>query len=89
MSSKSAAAEAKPKTKQFGKGERQIPHHSEKAKRFYPAQDEKKPKKVRLAYLVITVAIIVYGELYNESQMREVNEELYLGHQSGEVIWQS
>ncbi|KAI9790248.1 MAG: hypothetical protein M1816_005273 [Peltula sp. TS41687] len=34
--------------KQFGKGgEREIPHHSQKAKKWYPAEDETKPKKVR------------------------------------------
>ncbi|KAL8687048.1 MAG: hypothetical protein Q9218_006672 [Villophora microphyllina] len=35
------------KTKKFGKGEREIPHHTQKAKKFYPAEDENKPKKVR------------------------------------------
>ncbi|KAL8903972.1 MAG: hypothetical protein Q9207_003587 [Kuettlingeria erythrocarpa] len=34
-------------TKKFGKGEREIPHHTQKAKKFYPAEDESKPKKVR------------------------------------------
>ncbi|MCJ1484580.1 hypothetical protein MMC06_004751 [Schaereria dolodes] len=33
--------------KKFGKGEREIPHHSQKASKFYPAEDEKKPKAVR------------------------------------------
>lgn len=31
-------------TKKFGKGERQIP--KEKARKYYPAEDESKPKKV-------------------------------------------
>jgi len=35
-------------TKQFGKGgERHIPHHSTKAKKYYPAEDEVQPRKVR------------------------------------------
>ncbi|KAL8947929.1 MAG: hypothetical protein Q9222_005832 [Ikaeria aurantiellina] len=34
-------------TKKLGKGERTIPHHTQKAKKFYPAEDESKPKKVR------------------------------------------
>lgn len=34
------------KTKQFGKGERHIPHHSQKARKYYPAEDEVKPKQV-------------------------------------------
>ena len=35
------------KTKKFGKGERKIPHHTTKAKKFYPVEDEAKPRKVR------------------------------------------
>jgi large subunit ribosomal protein L6e len=35
------------KTKKFGKGERSIPHHSEKASKYYPADDVAQPKKVR------------------------------------------
>lgn len=38
-------------TKKFGKGEREIPHHSQKAKRYYPAEDESKPRKVSLQVL--------------------------------------
>ncbi|KAI9699015.1 MAG: hypothetical protein M1836_003204 [Candelina mexicana] len=40
--------ESQPKstTKKVGKGEREIPHHSQKAKKWYPAEDENKPKKV-------------------------------------------
>ncbi|KAK5945752.1 60S ribosomal protein L6 [Knufia obscura] len=34
-------------TKKFGKGERTIPHHSQKASRFYPAYDEPQKKKTR------------------------------------------
>lgn len=36
------------KTKKFGSGERSIPHHSEKAPKYYPAEDVAQPKKVRL-----------------------------------------
>ncbi|KAL9010199.1 MAG: hypothetical protein Q9173_004846 [Seirophora scorigena] len=45
----SAKREEQPasKTKKFGKGEREVPHHTQKAKKFYPAEDESKPKKVR------------------------------------------
>lgn len=35
-------------TKKFGKGEREIPHHSQKAKKYYPAEDERKPRKVSI-----------------------------------------
>ncbi|KAL8859392.1 MAG: hypothetical protein Q9178_004070 [Gyalolechia marmorata] len=34
-------------TKKFGKSEREVPHHTQRAKKFYPAEDENKPKKVR------------------------------------------
>lgn len=44
-----SAAEANPAVvKKFGKGERSVPHHSQKAKKFYSAYDEKHPKKVRI-----------------------------------------
>ena len=47
-SAKSAKSDTKQehKTKKFGKGERSIPHSSQKAKKFYPAEDEAKPRKV-------------------------------------------
>jgi len=35
-----------PQTKKFGKGERKVPHHSDKAPKFYPAEDAPKPKTV-------------------------------------------
>lgn len=38
-------------TKKFGKGEREIPHHSQKAKKYYPAEDESKPRKVSFSAL--------------------------------------
>lgn len=47
MSAKQEASKAEHKTKQFGKSERKVPHHTQKAKKFYPAEDESKPKKVR------------------------------------------
>jgi hypothetical protein len=33
-------------TKKFGKGERTIPHYSQKAQKWYPVDDESQPKKV-------------------------------------------
>jgi large subunit ribosomal protein L6e len=33
-------------TKKFGKSERTIPHHSQKAQKWYPVDDEPQPKKV-------------------------------------------
>jgi len=42
-----AATEAQPSTKDFGKTQRTIPHHSQKASKWYPAEDESAPKKVR------------------------------------------
>ncbi|KZF26336.1 60S ribosomal protein L6 [Xylona heveae TC161] len=45
----SARPESQPAgtTKKFGKGERQVPHHSAQAQKWYPAEDESQPKKVR------------------------------------------
>lgn len=37
---------AKVESKKFGKGTRSVPHHSEKAQKWYPAEDEAKPRKV-------------------------------------------
>lgn len=37
----------KPTTQKFSKGERSIPHHSQKASKYYPADDVAVPKKVR------------------------------------------
>ncbi|KAJ9201275.1 hypothetical protein DTO166G4_6038 [Paecilomyces variotii] len=34
-------------TKQFGKGQRTVPHHTQKAQKWYPVDDEPQPKKVR------------------------------------------
>ncbi|KAJ5628095.1 60S ribosomal protein L6 [Penicillium lividum] len=34
-------------TKQFGKGQRTVPHPSQQAQKWYPVDDESKPKKVR------------------------------------------
>ena len=48
MSEKPSSSEPTGQTKKFGKGEREIPHHSQKAKKYYPAEDESKPKKVCL-----------------------------------------
>ena len=39
------------KTKKFGAGERKIPHHSEKASKYYPAEDDKQKKTVSLTEL--------------------------------------
>ncbi|GKZ82494.1 hypothetical protein AnigIFM56816_007312 [Aspergillus niger] len=36
-------------TKQFGKGQRTVPHPAQKAQKWYPVDDESQPKKVRKA----------------------------------------
>ena len=40
-------ADTNPTTQKFGKGERSIPHHSQKASKYYPAHDVAVLKKVR------------------------------------------
>jgi hypothetical protein len=41
----SATQESQKKT--FGKSTREVPHHSQKASKWYPAEDESAPRKVR------------------------------------------
>ncbi|ERT02875.1 large subunit ribosomal protein L6e [Sporothrix schenckii 1099-18] len=38
-----------PATKKFGKSSRTVPHHTERAQKWYPAEDDAQPKKVRKA----------------------------------------
>jgi large subunit ribosomal protein L6e len=37
---------SKPQTKKFQGGERTVPHHLEKASKYYPAEEDRKPKTV-------------------------------------------
>jgi len=37
---------SEPQTKKFQKGERTVPHASQKASKYYPAEDEQQPRKV-------------------------------------------
>ena len=60
MSAKQEATKSEHKTKKFGKSERSIPHHTQKAKKFYPAEDEAKPKKVREAVLIEGTQVSMY-----------------------------
>ncbi|KAK1819766.1 60S ribosomal protein L6 [Friedmanniomyces endolithicus] len=38
---------SEPQTKKFQKGERTVPHASQKASKYYPAEDEQQPRKAR------------------------------------------
>ncbi|KAL1891259.1 60S ribosomal protein L6 [Sporothrix stenoceras] len=38
-----------PSTKKFGKSSRTVPHHTQRAQKWYPAEDDAQPKKVRKA----------------------------------------
>ena len=40
------------KTKKFSKGEREIPHHTERAKKWYPTDDIVQPRKVSILALL-------------------------------------
>ncbi|KAF1817243.1 60S ribosomal protein L6-B [Eremomyces bilateralis CBS 781.70] len=42
-----SATQEQPTTKKFGKGERTIPAASQKASKYYPTDDDPKPKQVR------------------------------------------
>lgn len=43
---------AKPTTKKFGKSTREVPASSEKAKKWYPADDDSESKKVSLWWFI-------------------------------------
>ncbi|KAK5120938.1 hypothetical protein LTR85_005722 [Meristemomyces frigidus] len=43
------SSEQQPQTKKFQKGERTVPHPSQQASKYYPAEDESQPKKNRKA----------------------------------------
>jgi len=47
MSAVLEATRPEGKTKTFGKSTREVPHHTQKAKKYYPADDEVLPRKVR------------------------------------------
>ncbi|PMD17495.1 putative 60S ribosomal protein L6-B [Hyaloscypha hepaticicola] len=47
MSSTLEATRPAGQKKTFGKSTREVPHHTQKAKKWYPAEDEVQPKKVR------------------------------------------
>jgi hypothetical protein len=48
MSAPSEATRPAGQKKTFGKSTREVPHHSQKAKKWYPAEDEVQPRKVCL-----------------------------------------
>jgi hypothetical protein len=52
---------SEPTTKKFGSGERTIPHHTEKAPKYYPAEDISKPKTVRIPITLNCADWIVGG----------------------------
>jgi hypothetical protein len=54
---------SEPTTKKFGSGERTIPHHSEKAPKYYPAEDVAKPKTVRITPFFAQFSMVVVGWL--------------------------
>jgi len=76
----SASTEVKPSTKKFGKTERTIPHHSEKAGKWYPAEDAAVSKKVCYSFqLGINEGLLVriendYGALEQNWKLGYHNE---------------
>ena len=50
MSSTLGANRPAGQKKTFGKSTREVPHHTEKAKKWYPAEDETVPRKVGSQY---------------------------------------
>lgn len=61
MSTEQTSSKNTTKTKKFGKDEREIPHHSQKAKKYYPAEEESRPKKVCLFQIhKLTIFVKLY-----------------------------
>jgi len=58
------SSSAAPTTKTFGKSTRSVPHPSEKAQKWYPAEDEGKPRKVRWmhASCKLIYALLEFGD---------------------------
>lgn len=52
-----------PTSKKFGKSTREVPHHSQKAQKWYPADDESKPKTVSGYEAIMHNTIIGTGRL--------------------------
>lgn len=74
MSAKQEASKTEHKTKKFGKTERKIPHHTQKAKKFYPTEDEAKPRKVRDATGAVSFLPSVsfgWGYAYAEKNLNQ------------------
>ena len=52
--------------KAFGKSTREVPHHTQKAQKWYPAEDEYKPKQVSpLSTMETEAAAFSYGGSVN------------------------
>jgi hypothetical protein len=73
MSEKQASTAPASTTKKFGKGEREVPHHSQKAKKWYPAEDESKPRKVYCT-LVVELMLRWLGLSMDSSWLAQLRE---------------
>lgn len=62
MSSKDAAGggSVAPVTKKFGKGTRTVPHASQRAQKYYPAEDVRQAKKV-WSYIAVQDVVATNG----------------------------
>lgn len=69
---------AKPTTKQFGKSTREVPASADKAKKWYPADDDSEPKKVSL-FVVMQFAISIQQRSrppgYRKSAFRKLGND--------------
>lgn len=70
MASTKDSSKPEHKTKKFGKGERTVPHHTQKAKKFYPAEDEARPKKVRQDLLMSVECCELHHISFDEKSER-------------------
>lgn len=66
---------AKVESKKFGKGTRTVPHHSEKAQKWYPAEADAQPRKVRLRFARDgNVPVVEELGIYGREEFGDFNE---------------
>ena len=54
-------------TKKFQKGERTIPAPSQQASKYYPAEDDAQPKKVRSSLSILSVGVFGGWQQWEEA----------------------
>jgi hypothetical protein len=67
---------AKPQTKKFGKGSRDVPAATERAQKWYPADDDSQPKTVSVARVELDCACLEYEEDHGTLELLVVGRRM-------------